>query len=84
MDGLRGFDVQNVDEDRWPIRVNILDDVEWAYPEKTVRLLFFRCALKEEPRAAEGQEIAWVEAGDLDRYEFPPADAGLVTRLRRR
>jgi 8-oxo-dGTP diphosphatase len=63
---------------------DLLDDVEWAYPEKTVRLLFFRCALAEEPRAAEGQEIAWVEAGDLDRYEFPPADAGLVARLRRR
>jgi mutator protein MutT len=63
---------------------DLLDDVEWAYPEKTVRLLFFRCALAEEPRAAEGQEIAWVAAGDLDRYQFPPADAELVARLRRR
>jgi mutator protein MutT len=62
----------------------LLDDVEWTYPEKTVRLLFFRCALEGEPRAAEGQEIAWVVAADLDRYEFPPADAGLVARLRRR
>jgi 8-oxo-dGTP diphosphatase len=62
----------------------LLDDVEWTYPEKTVRLLFFRCALEGEPRAAEGQEIAWVAPGDLDRYEFPPADEGLVARLRRR
>jgi 8-oxo-dGTP diphosphatase len=62
----------------------LLDDVEWPYPEKTVRLLFFRCALAGEPRAAEGQEIAWVAPADLDRYEFPPADEGLVTRLRRR
>jgi mutator protein MutT len=62
----------------------LLDDVEWAYPEKTVRLLFFRCALDDEPRAAEGQEIAWVAPADLDRYEFPPADGGLVARLRRR
>jgi mutator protein MutT len=62
----------------------LLDDVEWTYPEKTVRLLFFRCALAGEPRAAEGQEIAWVAPADLDRYEFPPADGGLVARLRRR
>ena len=62
----------------------LLDDVEWTYPEKTVRLLFFRCALDDEPRAAEGQEIAWVAPADLDRYEFPPADGGLVARLRRR
>ena len=62
----------------------LLDDVEWTYPGKTVRLLFFRCALDDEPRAAEGQEIAWVAPADLDRYEFPPADGGLVARLRRR
>ena len=62
----------------------LLDDVEWTYPEKIVRLLFFRCALAGEPRAAEGQEIAWVAPADLGRYEFPPADEGLVSRLRRR
>ncbi len=61
----------------------LLDDVEWTYPEKTVRLRFFRCALDGEPRAAEGQEIAWVVAADLGGYEFPPADEGLVARLRR-
>lgn len=67
-----------------PVRVGeLLDDVEWTYPEKRVRLRFFRCALDGEPRAAEGQEIAWVAPADLDRYEFPPADAGLVGRLSR-
>ena len=62
----------------------LLDDVEWRYPEKTVRLRFFRCALEGEPRAAEGQEIAWVAPAELGGYEFPPADEGLVARLRRR
>jgi 8-oxo-dGTP diphosphatase len=60
----------------------LLDDVEWRYPEKTVRLRFFRCALEGEPRAAEGQEIAWVAPTDLGGYEFPPADLSLVARLR--
>ena len=61
----------------------LLEDLEWAYPGKTVRLRFFRCRLENEPRAAEGQELAWVAPGDLDRYRFPPADDALVTRLRR-
>jgi 8-oxo-dGTP diphosphatase len=61
----------------------LLDDVTWAYPEKTVRLRFFRCALTGEPRAAEGQQIAWVRPAELGGYDFPPADAGLVARLRR-
>jgi 8-oxo-dGTP diphosphatase len=62
----------------------LLEDVEWAYPEKTVTLRFFRCALEGEPRAAEGQELAWVAPADLGRYDFPPADRALVARLRRR
>lgn len=62
----------------------LLETVEWAYPEKTVRLSFFRCALRGDARAAEGQEIAWVRPAELRDYQFPPADAGLVERLRSR
>ena len=59
----------------------LLDTVDWAYPDKTVRLRFFRCALQGDARPAEGQEIAWVRPAELRAYEFPPADAGLVDRL---
>ena len=59
----------------------LLETVEWAYPEKTVRLQFFRCGLVGEARAAEGQEITWVTPAELRDYPFPPADAGLVARL---
>jgi mutator protein MutT len=61
----------------------LLDDLEWTYPEKTVRLQFFRCAIEGDARAALGQEIAWVRPADLGGYAFPPADEGLVARLRR-
>jgi mutator protein MutT len=61
----------------------LLETVDWTYPEKQVRLSFFRCAIEGEPRALEGQEIAWVAPPDLPRYEFPPADAALVARLSR-
>jgi len=59
----------------------LLETVEWAYPDKRVRLHFFRCTVAGEPRPLEGQEIAWVRPEDLPRYEFPAADATLIARL---
>ena len=58
-----------------------VETIDWDYPEKRVRLAFFRCALQGEPRPLEGQEMAWVSPADLGRYEFPPADAALLTLL---
>jgi 8-oxo-dGTP diphosphatase len=60
-----------------------LETVEWRYPDKAVRLIFFRCRIHGEPRPLEGQEMAWVAPGDLVRYEFPAADAVLLERLTR-
>jgi 8-oxo-dGTP diphosphatase len=62
----------------------LIEAVDWSYPEKTVRLLFFRCALEGEPRPLDGQEMRWVAAGDLAAYKFPDADATLIDRLSRR
>lgn len=59
-------------------------EVDWQYPDKRVRIAFFRGTVEGEPRPLEGQELAWVVPADLDRYEFPPADASLLERLRRR
>jgi 8-oxo-dGTP diphosphatase len=61
----------------------LLDIVDWTYPEKRVRLSFFRCSIEGEPRALEDQELAWVRPAELGRYEFPPADAVLLDRLGR-
>ncbi|OGK84492.1 MAG: hypothetical protein A2X52_12090 [Candidatus Rokubacteria bacterium GWC2_70_16] len=58
-----------------------VDTINWSYPDKRVRLVFFRCATEGEPRALEGQEIAWVAPADLHRYDFPAADATLIARL---
>ena len=60
-----------------------IDTAEWDYPDKRVKLLFFRCALHGEPRPLEGQEMAWVAPADLARYSFPPADVALIERLSR-
>src|SRR5262249_11546026 len=58
-----------------------IDTVDWHYPDKRVRLVFFRCGVEGEPRPLEGQEMAWVAPADLGRYEFPAADATLIERL---
>ena len=63
--------------------VEKVDTVRWEYPEKTVIIHFYRCRLRSgsvEPR--EAQEMAWVAPERLAEYNFPPADAALITRLR--
>jgi 8-oxo-dGTP diphosphatase len=59
-----------------------VETIRWDYPEKTVVLSFFRCRWETgaiEPR--EGQLMEWVPVSELRRYDFPPADAGLLARL---
>jgi len=60
-----------------------IDTVEWEYPGRRMRLSFYRCSLTGEPRALEGQELAWALPEELRRYDFPPADAVLIARLSR-
>ena len=54
---------------------------EHAYPERTVRLHFRRCAVVGQPRPLLDQEIRWVTREELRTLEFPPADAELIERL---
>ena len=61
----------------------LIETVDWAYPEKSVRLRFFCCALAGEPTPLEGQEMRWVADADLRSYNFPDADATLIARLSR-
>jgi 8-oxo-dGTP diphosphatase len=59
----------------------LIETVTWAYPEKTVRILFFRCAVRGQPCPQERQEMLWVETAMLPGYRFPAADLRLVERL---
>ena len=59
----------------------LIEAVTWTYPEKTVRILFFRCSVHGEPCPQERQEMLWVEPADLPRYAFPAADLRLIERL---
>ncbi len=62
----------------------LIETIEHDYPEKRVRLKFFRCEwLAHEPQALGCPAFAWITRDDLSRYEFPAADARLLKRLAR-
>lgn len=52
-----------------------------AYPERTVSLYFYRCALRGQARPLLGQEMRWVPRSELASLGFPPADEELITLL---
>lgn len=68
------------------IQVRVREEVEdltHAYSEKTVRLKFFRCELiagTAEPIHCHA--LAWITPGELNKYDFPAADARLIEKLR--
>ena len=55
--------------------------VTHAYPGKTVRLFFYRCDLVGEPKPMMGQEMRWIDKGELKALPFPEADRELITLL---
>jgi mutator protein MutT len=62
---------------------NLIEELTHDYPGVSVRLRFYHCRWRRhEPRPLHCRALAWVEAGQLERYEFPAADARLLARLR--
>lgn len=72
-------------EEELGIEAEVLDLVEsltHIYPEKTVDLKFYRCRWrKNDPKALGCPAFVWVSQDELGNYEFPAADAKLVSRL---
>jgi len=61
----------------------LFDSLTHAYPEKTVSLRFYICAVKSgEPRPLDCAACKWVAQDELDSHEFPAADAALLDKLR--
>lgn len=57
-------------------RATELLSLDYAYPEKTVRLHFMLCEISNPEKivAREGQRIAWVAFNELSDLSFAPAD----------
>lgn len=68
------------------IRVDVsipFHKIRHVYPEKTVELHFFRCAIKSgQPIPVDCAEIRWVFPHQLEEFEFPPADRPVIDALR--
>lgn len=53
----------------------------FAYPDRTVELNFYRCALVGEAVPQLGQDVLWAGREHLPDLELPPADKELVELL---
>ena len=54
-----------------------LFEISYEYPDKQVKLFFFRCVQKnpsELPIPREGQDTAWTSCSELINYNMLPAD----------
>ena len=61
----------------------LLETIAHTYPDRTVLLKFFRCSLQQnEPRALGCPDFRWIARDELNRHDFPAADARLLERLR--
>ncbi len=60
----------------------LVESITHAYPEKTVHLRFFLCRwIAHEPQPLGCNAVAWVEQGELRRFQFPAADERLLEML---
>ena len=65
----------------------ILEVTFHRYEEKSVLLLFYaatRRAGSPEPRAIDVAAFQWADASALDPARFPPADVGVLAKVRAR
>jgi mutator protein MutT len=76
--------IRELDEEL-DLRVEIGRPLNFAVHEEPglrILLLFYSARIADsQPRAVEGQEIAWVEPRRLTQYRTPPADAELIDQL---
>jgi mutator protein MutT len=63
--------------------VSLIEDILHHYPDRTVRIRFFRCRwLRHEPKPILCDSLVWITAAQLSDYPFPAADARLLDKLR--
>ena len=62
----------------------LFEEVHHDYPEKSVHLKFFRCKLVAgEPQPLGCAAWRWVDKSELTGFDFPAADAQLLTQLKK-
>ena len=60
-------------------------EVTHEYPDLSVRLTLFEARITEgEPQLLEHNAIAWITPGEIDEYDFCPADVEILAEIKRR
>lgn len=58
-------------------------DVVHEYPDLTVHLTLFHAMIQEGvPQMLEHNDIRWITVGQIDQYEFCPADEMILEQLK--
>ena len=61
----------------------LFEEISHDYPEKSVHLKFFTCKLLAgDPQPLDCAAVRWIEKTQLADFEFPAADAQLLTKLK--
>ena len=59
-------------------------DVTHEYSDLTVHLTLFHATIREGvPQKLEHNDIRWITVGEIDQYDFCPADETILDRLRK-
>ena len=62
---------------------DIFMDVVHEYPDLTVHLTLFNASIAEgTPQKLEHNDIQWITVGEIENYEFCPADETILARLK--
>ena len=68
------------------VRVEVVErltPVEYSYPERSLRLIAFRCRIVEgEPVANDHEELRWIGIDEASSYDFPEADIPILAEYR--
>lgn len=62
---------------------NVFMDATHEYPDLTVHLTLLNATIREGvPQKLEHNDIRWITVGEIDQYDFCPADEVILDKLR--
>lgn len=63
--------------------LDVFCTVDHVYPDITIRLVLFNAEiLSGEPKLLEHADLKWISAGEIDNYEFCPADKEILEKIK--
>ena len=63
--------------------LDVFCTVDHVYPDITIRLILFNAEIVSgTPKLLEHADLKWITAGDIDNYQFCPADKEILERIK--